>query len=160
MTLYEIEKSILECVDEETGEIIDIDKLDRLEMARDEKIENIACWIIDLKAEAKAIKEQKQILADRQRATENKAASLVKMLTGYLNGNKFKTSKVSISYRKSSLVQADLFTMLENLSDADKERFLIYKTPEPNKTAIKEAIKAGETIAGCEILESINMIVK
>lgn len=160
MTLYEIEKSILDCVDEETGEIIDIDKLDRLEIERDKKIENIACWIIDLKAEAEAIKKQKQVLADRQRVAENKAETLKKMLKDYLNGNKFKTARTSISYRKSSKIQADLFTMLENLDDEQKKEYLIYKTPEPNKTAIKKAIEKGETIAGCEVIEEQNLIIK
>lgn len=37
MTLYEINNAILECVDMETGEIIDSDKLSELQMAFDEK---------------------------------------------------------------------------------------------------------------------------
>lgn len=37
MNLYEIDNAILECVDQETGEIIDTDKLTSLQMARDEK---------------------------------------------------------------------------------------------------------------------------
>lgn len=58
MTLYEINNAILECVDMETGEIIDSDKLSELQIALDEKIENVALWIKDLKAEAEAIKKR------------------------------------------------------------------------------------------------------
>ena len=51
MTLYEIDDAILNCIDEETGEIIDAEQLDKLYMEKEEKLENIALWIKDLKAE-------------------------------------------------------------------------------------------------------------
>ena len=52
MTIYEINNAILNCIDMETGEIIDTEQLDKLQMDRDTKFENVACWIKDLKAEA------------------------------------------------------------------------------------------------------------
>ena len=58
-TLYEIDKAILECVDAETGEIIDDKALEELELARDNKIENIACWIKNLKADAESYKKER-----------------------------------------------------------------------------------------------------
>ena len=45
MTIYEINEEILNCIDLETGEIIDIDKLNELQLEKDAKIENVACWI-------------------------------------------------------------------------------------------------------------------
>ena len=65
MTIYEIDQAIMNCVDAETGEIIDTERLDKLQMERDAKLENVACWIKDLKAEAEALKAEKQALADR-----------------------------------------------------------------------------------------------
>ena len=59
MKLYEIDKAILECVDQETGEIIDTEKLSDLQMQKDTKVENIALWIKDLLAEADAIKNER-----------------------------------------------------------------------------------------------------
>lgn len=56
MNLYEIDAAIMACIDEETGEITDPAKLDELDMTRDQKIENIALYIKDLRAEASAIK--------------------------------------------------------------------------------------------------------
>ena len=53
MNIYEIDKAILECVDEETGEILDFDRLEELQMARDEKIENISVSSEDEELEAK-----------------------------------------------------------------------------------------------------------
>ena len=101
MTLYEIDNEIMNCIDEETGEIIDLDRLNALEMERDKKIGNVACWIKDLKAEAEAIKAEKQALDKRQKAAENKAESLKTWLQTVLEGEKFKDSRCSISYRKS-----------------------------------------------------------
>ena len=56
MNLYDIDKAILSCVDMETGEIIDAEKLDELKMEKEQKIRNIACWVKELKAEAEALK--------------------------------------------------------------------------------------------------------
>ena len=62
MNLYEIDQEIMNCVDMETGEIIDPARLDELQMDRDIKIENIACWIKNLYADAEAFKTEKQSL--------------------------------------------------------------------------------------------------
>ena len=104
MNLYEIDQKIMNCVDMETGEIIDTARLDELQMDRDTKIENIACWIKNLNADAEAFKTEKQSFADRQKAAENKAESLKKYLAGYLAGQKFSTPRVAISFRKTSSV--------------------------------------------------------
>ena len=61
MTLYEIDKAIMECVDLETGEIIDTEQLDKLTMEREAKLENVACWIKELKVEAEALKAGKTV---------------------------------------------------------------------------------------------------
>ena len=52
MNLYQIEAEMLTCISED-GEVIDLEKLDALTMERNSKVSNIACWIKDLKAEAK-----------------------------------------------------------------------------------------------------------
>ena len=72
-TLYEIDEEILNCVDQETGEIIDPEKLAQLQMDFDKKVEGIALWIKNLLSDAEAIKAEKNKLADRQRSCENKA---------------------------------------------------------------------------------------
>ena len=104
MKLYEIDNAIMDCVDMETGEIIDVERLSALQMERDQKIEGIGCWIKNLLSDAKALKEEKDNLAARQKVAESKAASLKEFLSKYLDGEKFKTAKVSISYRKSDSV--------------------------------------------------------
>lgn len=159
MKLYEIDNAILECIDLETGEIIDIDKLNELQMERDAKIENVACWIKDLKAEAEAIKAEKQKLAERQKSAENKAESLKKWLAYALQGEKFKTAKCSVSFRNTETVEVTE-ERLENLMRGGKDELLTYKDPEPNKTAIKQAIKAGLNVQGVQLVQNVSTIIK
>ena len=158
MTIYEINEQILNCIDPETGEIIDIDKLNELELERDAKIENVACWIKELKAEAEAIKAEKLALAERQKVAENKAESLKKWLAYALNGEKFKTAKCSVSFRKSEVVEITD----EGLNNLMKEHdeLLTYKAPEPNKTAIKQALKDGLSVQGVRLGCNTSVIIK
>ena len=158
MTLYEIDYSILECIDMETGEVIDTEKLNALNMERDAKVENVACWIKELKAEAEAIKAEKQKLADRQKAAENKAESLKRWLAYALDGKKFNTAKCSVSFRNTESVEVT-DQGLENLMK-EHDDLLTYKTPEPNKTAIKQAIKDGLNVAGVQLVQNVSTIIK
>lgn len=158
MTIYEIDQAITECVDLETGEIIDTEQLDKLQMERDTKLENVACWIKDLKAEAEALKNEKQALAERQKVAENKAESLKKWLAYALQGEKFKTTKCAISFRKSEAVEVT-DEGLENLMK-EHDELLTYKTPEPNKTAIKQALKDGLSVEGVQLVQNTSTIIK
>ena len=159
MTIYEIDNEIMNCIDMETGEVIDTEKLNELQMGRDAKIENVALWIKELKAEAEAIKNEKQALAERQRVAENKAESLKNWLAYALNGEKFKTSKCSVSYRNSESVEVTE-EGLEALMK-DHEDLLTYKTLEPNRQAIKDAIKNdGLTVAGVQLVQKTSTIIK
>ena len=153
MNLYEIDNAILDCVDMETGEILDVEKLEALSMARDEKIENICLWIKNLKADAEALKEEKMAFAQRQKAAENKMESLKKYLTSYLAGAKFKTAKVQVSFRKSESIEISEGAQVP-------EEFLKYKEPEVDKTGLKKAIKEGQTFEGVQIVENQNIQIK
>ena len=152
--LYEIENEILECVDMETGEIIDAEKLDALEMEKEKKIESIILWRKDLIAEAKAVKEEADSLADRVKKLNNKAESLKEWITKALDGDKFKTSKCSVSYRNSKGV------VIDNFADVPEN---FYKLPSESwisKTAIKEALEEGKTVPGAHMEENQSIIIK
>lgn len=158
MKLYEIDNAILECIDMETGEIIDAEKLDALNMERDAKIENVVLWIKDLKAEAEAIKAEKLALAERQKIAENKVESLKKWVAYALGGQKFSTAKCSVSFRNTESVEVTE----EGLEALMKEHYelLTYKAPEPNKKAIKDAIKDGLSVAGVRIECNTSVIIR
>ena len=158
MKLYEIDNAILDCIDLETGEVIDTERLDALQMERDAKIENVACWIKELKAEAEAIKQEKLVLADRQRVAENKAESLKKWIAYALDGQKFSTAKCAVSFRNTESVEVTEEGLEALMKEHDE--LLTYKAPEPNKTAIKQALKDGLTVEGVELVRNTNVIIK
>lgn len=152
MNIYDINRKIEACVSEE-GEVIDEEMLSALLMAKEEKIENVACWIKNLTAEAEAIKAEKEKLAERQKQAEAKAESLKKWLAFALDGEKFTTARVAISYRKSVSVQVD-----ESL--LDKKYMKEKVTYTPDKTALKKALQAGENIQGAYLEEKQNLQIK
>lgn len=152
MNLYEIDAAIMDCIDTETGEVLDPAKLDALNLARDEKVEGVACWVKNLKAEISAIKTETASLKERQEAKEKKLESLTAWLMNALDGRKFETAKCSVRFRCSDVV---------DVSDdaAVPAEYQRIKT-EPNKAAIKAALKAGESVPGCALVASVSMTVK
>lgn len=156
MKLYEIEDAILECVDTETGDIIDIDRLEQLEMERDKKISNIACFIKDLRANSTAIKDEVKNLQGRAKVLDNKADSLEEFLARYLNGTKFSDARCAISYRASvKTVVAD--DAVEKLADEYKNTTVTVK---PDLKAIKAALESGVELEGCSLLNCNNIQIK
>lgn len=162
MTLYEIDRAIedtlLLAIDPETGEVKDealLDQFEQLQMDREHKVENIGLFIKNLEADAKAIKEESKNLAARAKAAENKAEHLRNYLEFCLGGEKFQTPRLSVSFRHAKKVEVDP----ERLYDIPDD-FLRYKEPEPDKKLIGEALKAGEIIPGCTLVESTSMIIK
>lgn len=157
MTLYEIDKALADFefeVDEETGEILNAADLDELKMAREDKIENIGLYIKNLEAEKEAVKHEKDNFADREKKLGKKIDSLKGYLTYALDGQKFSTPKVAVSFRKSeSVLVKDKYLIPDNYMNLSVVR-------EPNKTAIKNALKRGEEIMGVELLEKRNISIK
>ena len=157
MTLYEINSEMLNLIDEETGEVLDYEKFVELNLARDEKIENIGLWIKDLKAEASALKAEKDALAKRQKTAENKAESLTRYLQMMLEGEKFKTPRLSVSYRTSKAVEVD--DRFVDWAVRFGEEYLRFKEPEVDKVALKEALEKGE-VPHAALVERIGVVIK
>lgn len=153
-TLYEIDNAILNCCDPETGEIIDIEALDALVMDRNKKIEGIALHIKNLTADAEAYKAEKEVFAERETQAKNKAERLKKYLIRALNCQKFNTPRCVVSFRKSEKIEID------EQSSIPKEYLTKTVSFAPNKTAIKAAIKAGQEVAGCRLVERQNISIK
>lgn len=153
MKLYEIDAEIMGLIDDETGEIVDTERFDELSADRDAKVENICLWIKNLKAEAEALKAEKDAFAQRQKVAENKMNSLKQFLSNYLEGTSFKTTKVNVSFRKSEVLE---------ISNVYKipEDFLKHKEPDVDKAALKQAIKEGASIDGATIVDKLNIQIK
>ena len=157
--LFQIDEEILNCVDEETGEIIDIEKLQQLQCERQKKIENIGLWVKNLVSDVQALKAEIDILTERKRKAENKAEQLKALLTNVLDGSKFETSKIYISYRKSVSTEVT-GDFVKWASENEHDEYLTYKEPTPNKAAIKDAILNGADIPYATIKEKTNLCIK
>jgi hypothetical protein len=153
MKLFEIDEALQECFDAETGEITDITRFEDLQLEREQKLENIACWIKNLEADAEALKAQKMAFAERQKETENKAERLRNYLQYALQNTNFKTVNVEVKFRKTQKVEVpDVYKLDEN--------FLKYSEPTADKTAIKKAIQGGQAVEGATLIENISMSIK
>lgn len=164
MNLFEIDATIKRCikleaggfVDTETGEIIDTQAISELEMDKDKKIRNIACWIRNLESDEKELAEQIKRFNERKTATKNKKESLKAYLAAFLDGKKWENDEVKISWRRSESVEIDNGIDVRCLP----EEYLRYKDPEVNKTLLKTDLKAGKIINGCALVEKQNIQIK
>ena len=160
MNLYEIDARIMQAfesaVDEETGEIVDTEAyaaMNALEVAREDKVENILLWIKNLDADTESLKKEKMAFADRQSRAERKAESLRKYVAGFLAGEKFQTSRVAVSWRSS--------TSAEYMGDLEKlPEDCVRVKKELNKTALKERLLKEEKIPGARLVKKNNMQIK
>ena len=152
MNLYEINKAMQECINLETGEI-DLELFERLQLAKDEKIENVALWIKNLSSDVEGMENEKKAFEERIKAAKNKIIALKTYLEMALNGEKFQTAKCSITFRKSKSVEVTDILKLE-------KDYLKYADPTADKTAIKKAIESGVIIAGASLVENLNVQIK
>lgn len=152
-TLYEIDAAILACIDLETGEIIDVEQLQALHMEREQKIESVALWYKNLLSDAAAFKAEKDAFAEKERVAKAKAERLKEYLATALQGEAFKSTRVSVSYRNSSSVVVDDVMQLP-------AAFVKFAEPTPDKVAIKKAIASGEEVAGAHIESKLSMNIK
>lgn len=170
MNIFDIERSIRDALDrmtaemEETGCISDemALELSSLNEAREKKVEGIALYYKEMQAEADAIKEEAKKLAERARTAQNKADSLKGFLSRLLYNpeqekqDKFKTARVSVSFRKSESVEIiDDNWKLVPKKYVTKE--IEYKV---DKVGIKEALKAGEKVKGAYLRDKYNIQIK
>lgn len=140
-------------VDEETGEILNAEDLDNLELEKNEKIEQLCLWIKNLKSDAAAYKAEKDSFAKKQKAAENKAESIKNYIAYILAGENFKTDRVTVSYRRSEQVECPDMSLVD-------DDYLRFKEPELDKTKIKKALKDGIKVGGCMLVERQNMQIK
>ena len=161
MKLYEIDRQLerlLELdtermVDSETGEILTAEEIDQLNMDRLEKIEGCLLVIKNKEAEAEAIQAEIKKLQERKKTLDNKVQWIRGYVANSLNGEKFKTARVAVSYRKSESVEV---TCAPEMLPQE----FITVTLKPALTPLKEALKNGAEIAGVQIVTKNNLQVK
>jgi predicted transcriptional regulator len=162
MKLYELsaefEQALSECIDRETGEITDIERLNQLNIAIEDKARDVALYILNLKAEEIVIAEALKKFLAKKKAISKKIEWWEHYLKEHTNGKEFTFPEVKISYLRS-----------EETIITDKEAFNKYWQRhkalgtidvKPDKKAIKEAIANGLKVKGVEIVEKKNIQIK
>ena len=158
MRLYEIEESINIImneaeVDENTGEVlIDFDKLQALEMAKDVKIENIIKYYLDLKGDIDKFAAAIKTLTQKKKTLTNKREILKKWLDTIHHGDTAEYGVHKVSYRSSKKLQGEDIDVLPN--DCVKTEY------KPILDMIKNHINLGEEFEGWEIVENKNIQIK
>lgn len=154
-SLYEIDSQIESIVekfagafDEVTGEIIDEElytksqkELDNLEIAQNEKIENIACYIKNLSSDVFALENEIKTLSQRKKVKENQLKRIKEYLANFLKLKgikKIDTPKAVISFRKSEQLE---ITDEEEAMEWCRLRGFLKEKPEIDKTEVKKYIK-------------------
>jgi len=127
------------------------DTLEGIEGEFDEKAENIAIYIKQLKAEANILKFEKSAIAKRQSQKERE----VKKLTAYLlnamkaickNKVDMPHAVVSIRNNAPSLVIDDEISFVKWAEENNLDNLLNYSMPEVKKNDVKALCKKGEEI--------------
>jgi seryl-tRNA synthetase len=162
ISLYELTHELTSAmngleIDEETGEINGIERLEAVEADFDAKAEAVALYIKDTEATAEAIKAEADKLTERRKQAEKKAAGLKDYLTACMEKvgrHKMETPRCSVSFRKSE--QTNILD--EALIPAEYKTVKVTETV--NKTDIKKAIKAGAEIPGAELVTCNNIQIK
>ena len=161
MTLYEIDNAMLDCVDEETGEIIDFEKLDALCIEREKKIKNVAQWYKDTIADVEKFKAEREKLSKREDKAKIRAQKLKEWLARVLDGERFKSGTVDIRFRSSETLDIDDNDgFVKWAMDNDRDDLLNYQRPTPSKTMIKTALKDGAEIPHVTLRKKMNINIK
>lgn len=156
MTLFEIDKAIREFefdIDPETGEIMNYGALDALTLDRTRKIENVGCYIKNLAVDSAALKAESKKMTERARIIDNKIESLKGYLNHAIEGEKFSTTNVAISWRRSESVDIISDALVPD-EYCNIEQVTVRK---PDKAAIKAALKAGEDVSGAALIKKQNV---
>lgn len=162
MKIYEIPGAMRELLDRldadpDTGEV-DGEALAayaEYNAAAAEKLEGTACYVRELKAEADAIKAEEERLAKRRKALENKSERLKNYMMPALEamGGKVKGVMASVRIGKS---QAVTVFDIDALPDAFKH---VKTTIDPDKVALKKALKSGEVIPGAALEDRQSVVI-
>lgn len=164
LSLYDLSSNYLQALDFLTDPEMDLpieavnDTLEALGGELEDKAVNVAKFLRNMEAAADAIKAAEADMAKRRKALENR----VQWLKSYIKGNMEACgiSQIECPYFKLS-VQKNPPAI--NILDEDaipeqfKEQVISWKI---NKTAIKDAIKAGSAVPGAELTNGTRLAIK
>lgn len=150
-----------ELVDLETGEVITVgEALDRLNMAREEKIENAALAVKNLTAQAAAIKAEEESLAKRRKALESKAEGFKGFLLAALVREDGTSDKITTARAAVSVKLNPAKVVISDESKLPKEFFRETVTVSPDKSQLKEVLSRGIAVPGATLERGRSVVIK
>lgn len=164
MKLYEIPKEIENLINNETGEITDIQLFSQLQAKAEEKLAFIGLINKNDESNIKALEEEIKNLAERKKRLENKTKNtktfIVKMMDE-LGIDKIETPKVVLSFRNSKAVKIDdEEKLLEDFkAKGFNDLFKTKTTIAVDKTAVKKWLENNRS-EYCHLEERKNLQIK
>ncbi|MGY0692943.1 siphovirus Gp157 family protein [Virgibacillus sp. FSP13] len=127
-----------------------VDTLESINLAIEDKLENIGKVIRNLEGEAAAFKDEEKRLADKRKTIENNIKNLKLYAEQALKATgerKLKTGLFTYSIQKNppsvNITNQELIP----------ERFYVEVDPKLDKATIKDLLKSGETVPGVELVQ-------
>lgn len=161
-SLYRISGDLLSLLDQiaDNGGEITLEIENALAITEEQfaaKSQDYALAIQNLKAMAKAAKEEKDRLASLQKFYENASDRLSRALCSamdVLDHPKVETPSVRLFLRRTTATEIEDVTMIP-------KDYLTTKIEEvPNKAAIKAAILEGKEVPGARVVENVSLQIK
>ncbi|MCD8308798.1 MAG: siphovirus Gp157 family protein [Clostridia bacterium] len=149
------------------GDSVDawLSRLDRLSSDFDSIAEAKAVYVKELTAEASALATEIQRLQSRKRACEGTIRHIKDSLLTCMSAAdkpKIETAKARVSIRTNpesvTIDKPELF--IEWAQCNDRDELLRYSTPQINKSAVKNALNAGESISGARLTRTQTVTIK
>ena len=164
LSLYELSSTYVEALDALTDPEVDLpieavnDTLEGLSGELEDKAVNVAKFLRNMEAMAKAIKNAEAEMARRRKSLESR----VTWMKSYLKGSMEHTgiTKIECPFFKISIQNnpASISILNEEAIPAEyKAQVISWKI---DKTAIKNAIKGGKTIPGAVLVNGTRLAIK
>ena len=154
-----IRDELFQTADEETGEFDTalLERLNAIQESFEVKAQNCALVCLELRDRKEAIKCEIERLQGLLKRAEKGEEWLRGYLSEAMTSTGYETidgARVSISFRSSEE------TVIDNMDELPKEFIKEKVTYAPDKTAIKQAIKAGKEVNGAHIEKKKNLQIK
>ena len=144
-----------QAVDTESGEVFSLtERLESLQIERERKIESVAFYLDDINVKLSQVDERIKQLQAIKKSLQSQEDRIGQYLLFATSNKGVETPNVMVKVRKSTRVE------ILNEEDIPQEYMTVKTKVEPNKTAIKKVINAGESVPGATLKEyySINIL--
>jgi hypothetical protein len=155
--MYELVEMYQRLLESDLEESVFNDTLEGLEGDVEDKIDNFACVIKELQADAEAIRKKEETLAGRRKAKEKKVEGLKNYLQAclyQLGKTKVETARNVVAIRKNPA------SVKLSVDFCDDRYVQVVETTRIDKAKIKDDLKSGKEIKGAWLEQSESLNIK